>query len=116
MLANILICTLVMWGLSAIAVTPLAKRWFENAVAANPALATAGNTGSISNDMNPEMQKLYNIIYIKADVLVMGVAGFIAGLAGFPLIGFACKANAWPGMIAMIGLSFLSFHLTGGPR
>ncbi len=116
MLPNIFICTLIMWGLSSIAVTPLAKRWFTNALVANPALATIGNPESISNDMHPEIQKLYNINFIKADVFVMGVAGFIAGLAGFPLIGFAWKANAWPGMIAMIGLSFLGFHLTGGPR
>lgn len=113
MLPNIFICTLIMWGLSAIAVVPLSKRLFANAVADNPELASVANSASIGNEMQTRLDRLYNIKFIQADVLVMGIAGFIAGLAGFPLIGFAWKANAWPGLLAMIGASFLSYAMTG---
>mgnify|MGYP001614474545 CR=1 FL=1 len=112
MLPNIIICTLMMWGLSAIAVVPLSKRLFANAVAGNPALASAANSELIGDEMKAELDRLYNIKFIQADVMVMGIAGFIAGLAGFPLIGFAWKASAWPGLLAMIGASFLSYYIT----
>ena len=113
MLPNIIICTLMMWGLSAIAVVPLSKKLFASAVAGNPALASVANSGVIGDEKKAELDKLYNIKFIQADVLVMGIAGFIAGLAGFPLIGFAWKASAWPGLLAMIGASFLSYYITG---
>ena len=114
MVANILICTLIMWGLTAIAVIPLAKRMFAKAVASNPDLSLVANSESLSEEMKAKIQSLHNTMFIKADMLVMGIAGFISGLAGFPLIGFAWKANAWPGLLALMGASFLSFYATGG--
>lgn len=113
MLPNIIICTLMMWGLSVIAVVPLSKRLFASAVTGNPAFASAANSDLIGDEMKAELDRLYNVKFMQADVMVMGIAGFIAGLAGFPLIGFAWKARAWPGLIAMIGASFLSFYITG---
>jgi len=89
MLMNIFICTLIMWGLTAIAVVPLANKWFQAALAAQPALGTVVNLESVSNEMEPELQKLYNTKFIQADMLVMGIAGVIAGFSGFPLIGVA---------------------------
>jgi hypothetical protein len=111
MVANILICTLIMWGLTAIAVVPLAKRMSAKAIASNPELSLVANSESLSEEMKAKIQSLYNTMFIKADMLVMGIAGFIAGLAGFPLIGFAWKANAWPGLLALMGASFLSYQL-----
>lgn len=110
MFVNIIICTLIMWGLTSIAVVPLANRWFANAVANNPELASMANSETLTDEMKTKLQRLYNTKFIQADVLVMGIAGFIAGLAGYPLIGFAWKANAWPGLLALIGASFLSYH------
>ena len=114
MLVNIIICTLIMWGLTAIAVVPLANRWFANAVAGNSELAPAANLESVSDEMKAKLQRLYNIKFIQADVLILGIAGFIVGLAGLPLIGFAWDAKAWPGLLALIGASFLSYHIAGG--
>jgi hypothetical protein len=111
MVANVLICTLIMWGLTAIAVVPLAKRMFAKAVASNPEMSLAANSESLSEEMKAKLQSLYNTIFIKADVLVMGIAGFIVGMAGFPMFGFAWKANAWPGLLALMGASFLSYQL-----
>lgn len=114
MLPNIVICTLIMWGLTAIAVIPLSKMLFAKAVAVNPELVSAVTSEIISEEIKAKLQRLQNIKFIQADVLVMGVAGFISGLAGYPLIGFAWKANAWPGLLAMIVASFLSYHFAGG--
>lgn len=112
MLPNVFICTLIMWGLSAIAVVPLSKKLFANAVAENPELASVANSASIGNEMQTRLDRLYNIKFIQADVLVMGIAGFIAGLTGIPLIGFAWKAKAWPGFLALMGTSFLFYYIT----
>ena len=114
MLPNIVICTLIMWGLTAIAVIPLSKRLVAKAVAGDPELSSLSSFESLNNEMKEKLQKLHNIKFIQADVTVMGIAGFIAGLAGYPLIGFAWKLNAWPGLLAMVGASFLSYHVTGG--
>ena len=113
MVPNIIICTLMMWGLSAIAVVPLSKRLFASAVTGNPTFASAANSELIGDEMKDRLDRLYNSKFIQADMLVMGIAGFIAGLAGYPLIGFAWKASAWPGLLAMIGASFLSYYITG---
>lgn len=51
--------------------------------------------------------------YVGASLIVMGAAGFIAGLAGYPLIGFSTRGRSWPGMLAMIIASFVGFGLSG---
>lgn len=114
MVPNIIICTLIMWGLTAIAVMPLSKMLFAKAVAGNPELSSAANSDLLSEETKQKLRRLQNIKFVQVDVLVMGMAGLIAGFAGYPLIGFAWKANAWPGLMAMIGASFLSYHFTGG--
>jgi hypothetical protein len=112
--ANIFICTLLMWVLSAMVVVPLSRRLFEKAVAGNTELASAVNTEPVSEEIKTRLQKLQNMKFIQADVIVMGIAGAIAGMVGYPLIGISWKATAWPGLLAMIGASFLSCYLFCG--
>jgi len=111
MAANIFICTLLMWGLAAIVVIPLAQVLFRNSLQSRPDLMADGEAALITEEAREEYRKLYYTKFIQADVLVMSIAGMIAGFAGFPLIGFAWKAKAWPGLLALIGASFLAFYI-----
>ncbi|MCX5812430.1 MAG: hypothetical protein NT178_07780 [Proteobacteria bacterium] len=114
--ANIIVCTLIMWGLTAVAVMPLARLLFKNALVGNSELVTEGGSQlAVTDELITEHSKLYTVKFIQADVIVMGIAGFVAGLAGFPLIGFAWKAKAWPGLIALIAASFIGCRLAGHP-
>ena len=114
--ANIIVCTLIMWGLTAVAVIPLARILFKNALVGNSALATeGGGKVAVTNELIEQHSSLYTTKFIQADVIVMGIAGCIAGFAGFPLIGFAWKAKAWPGLIALIVTSFITCRLAGHP-
>lgn len=46
--------------------------------------------------------------FIVADVLVLGIAGFLIGLiSGYYFIGISTKAKHWPGMIAFIVASMI---------
>ncbi len=83
-------------------------------MARDPELSMVGDNEPLSEEMKRQLQSLYNRTFIKADMLVMGIAGVLAGMAGYPLIGIAWKANAWPGLLALIGTSFLSYHFSGG--
>lgn len=48
-------------------------------------------------------EEIPNKYYIIADVLVLGVAGFILGfISGYYFIGISLKARDWPGMIVFI--------------
>lgn len=106
MAGNILICTLIMWGLTTVAVVPLANRLFRNALVKGGTLALEGR-GPATKELIEEHRSLYTTKFIQSDVMVMGIAGLIAGLAGLQLIGFAWKAKAWPGLLALIAASFL---------
>jgi len=50
-------------------------------------------------------------LYVLADMLVLGCAGFIAGLLGYWWIGIAWKAREWPGVIACSVASFVGMSL-----
>jgi hypothetical protein len=115
MAANIIVCTLLMWVLTAIVVIPLTNRLFVNALSTRREFTLLGGPIKITNDLIEKYQGLYVKKYIEAGVIVSAIAGFLAGLAGFTLIGFAWKAKAWPGLLALIGASFIGSHLTGSP-
>ena len=78
MLSNVFICTLIMWALTAIAVTPLADRWVANALAENNELRLAANAEPVSDDIKKKIERLHNSKFMQADILVMGVTGLIA--------------------------------------
>lgn len=111
MAANILICTLLMWALSAAVVMPLAQALLRKTLKGRPDLTVNKRADLETEEARKQLDKLYTTKFIQVDILVMSIAGMIAGFAGFPLIGFAWKARAWPGMLALIGSSFLAFHI-----
>lgn len=113
MLPNIAVCTIAMWVLNAIAVIPLTNWLFRTSLLKAGGLAVEGAGGTMATkDLIDQHQGLYTTKYIQADLIVMGIAGFIAGLAGLQMIGFAWKAKAWPGLLAMIAASFMGYALS----
>jgi hypothetical protein len=116
MAANIVLCTVLTWVLTAVAVAPLASMLFRKALMGNGVLVADGGQGSsVTRGLIEHHNKLYTKKFVEADVIVMALAGFIAGLAGFALVGFAWKAKAWPGLLALIASSFIGCHLAGRP-
>lgn len=47
-------------------------------------------------------------------MIVLGLAGLIAGLIGYWFVGIALDLKGWPGMIAFIGLSLLGAAMHRG--
>lgn len=102
-MGNILIATAILWGLNTIFVQPLTQlmlRWKLNKPAYAHVLAMAPEAAQA------EAGRLATKIFILVDVLVMFLAGALAGLAGYPLIGIARNVRAWPGMLTLIVASF----------
>jgi hypothetical protein len=100
---NFLIATAILWGLNAVLVQPLTLamvRWKLN----NPAYAHLMQLAPEA--AQAEVGRLATKIFILVDVVVMFVAGLLAGLAGYPLIGIARNPKAWPGMLVLIVASF----------
>ncbi len=110
MLPNIAVCTIAIWVLNAIAVIPLTNWLFRTSLARAGGLAVEGAGEAVATkELVVQHQRLYTTKYIQADLIVMGIAGFIAGLAGLQMIGLAWKAKAWPGLLAMIAASFMGY-------
>jgi hypothetical protein len=102
-MGNFLIATAILWGLNTIFVQPLTQlmvRWKLN----KPAYAHLLEMGP--EGAQAEVRRLATRIFILVDVPVMFLAGALAGLAGYPLIGIARNAKAWPGMLTLIVASF----------
>lgn len=59
-----------------------------------------------------EVEAIPTGYYILADVLVLGVAGFLLGLvSGYYFIGISLRARDWPGMIVFIIASVIGSAL-----
>lgn len=111
---NFLIPTLVLWGLTALVVEPLAQASFGSR------LAEAGlapeRMASLSEDEQRKWQKIATQRYILWDVVIMGLAGLLGGLAGYYLFGISLRVKGWPGMLTFIGASLLGVSLLTGGR
>jgi hypothetical protein len=65
-------------------------------------------TGRERPEKKKKAEEIPNKYYIIADVLVLGVAGFLLGfISGYYFIGISLKARDWPGMIVFIIASLL---------
>jgi len=63
-------------------------------------------------DKKKEAEAIPTGYYILADVLVLGVAGFLLGLiTGYFFIGISWRAKDWPGMIAFVVASLIGLLL-----
>jgi len=127
-LLNFIIPTAGLWILDSTVVMPLARR-----LSAGSAKKTGG-TNSVWNGGHRLSRGTSEItgmtsrpapmpgvvesepalgIYIFISVAVLGIAGIVAGLAGYPMIGLSTRARSWPGMLAMIFGSFLGAAISG---
>lgn len=102
---GILIGTAILWGLTALFVIPLTE-WFVSRRLQEPAY-THLKAENLDESAQKELESLGTRYFILADVLILGIAGFIAGLLGYWFIGIALDARGWPGMIAFILTSVL---------
>jgi len=117
--------TLVLWGLKLITM-PLAKIFAGDKMRSPTPTAPEPpepvseeglpDVGGEQKEIKPAKPK--EVIptgpYILADVIVLGVAGFLLGLlTGSYFIGFSWKARDWPGMIVFILTSFVGSAIHG---
>jgi len=80
---------------------------------AEAGLAPAG-MASLSEDEQRKWQKIATQRYILWDVVIMGLAGLLGGLAGYYLFGISLRVKGWPGMVTFIGASLLGVSLKMG--
>jgi len=115
-----IIGTIILWVLKAIGTLPLARAL--SGVSGSPAptqpLAEGvaepaqGEAAQPTQGEAPQPAQgeaaIPTGIYIFADVIVMGAAGFLIGLVtGYYFIGFSWRARDWPGMLAFIVASVI---------
>jgi hypothetical protein len=107
LLKNILIATGIMWLLSILFVKPLTLHLLKKKLnEPNYAHLRGNDPEELNDDQKKELASLATKCYILADVLVLGIAGFIAGLLGYWFIGISLGAKGWPGVLAFIFASF----------
>jgi len=97
---GILIGTGILWAITAIFIMPLTG-WLVKNRLREPVYAHL-NRENLDESAKKELESMHSKYFILADVLVLGIAGFIAGLLGYWFIGIAWKARYWPGMIAFM--------------
>jgi len=114
-LENILIATGIVWLLSVLFVRPLTLHLLERKLSEpNYAHLRVNDPEELSDDQKKELASLATKCYILADVLVLGIAGFIAGLLGYWFIGISLEAKGWPGVLAFIFASFTGVAIRSG--
>lgn len=111
-LIGILIGTAILWGLTAIFVVPLTE-WLVARRLREPGYAHL-DAENLDERSLKELQSLVNRYFILADVLVLGIAGLLAGLLGFWFIGISFEARGWPGMITFILTSIIVSSMIAG--
>jgi hypothetical protein len=110
---SILIATGILWGLTALVVMPLTG-YLVGRKLQEPAYAHLNkDEDELSEDDKKQLESLATKYFILADVLVLGIAGFVIGLFGYYLIGIAFDRRGWPGMIAFIAASLTGVATTG---
>ncbi|HEY59259.1 MAG TPA: hypothetical protein G4N92_01010 [Anaerolineae bacterium] len=103
--------TIVIFVLHAIGTLPLARALSKGRVheSAAPAVTDADASQPQQDTTAIKVKDAIPTgIYILADVIVMGIAGFLIGLfTGYYFIGISLQARDWPGMIVFILSSLL---------
>jgi len=109
---GILIGTGILWGLTVLVVLPVARliqrHWLV------PALSSTSQDQSNKEGKVPFGGSISPSAFMIADVLVLGVAGFLLGVTtGWWFVGLAFQRYHWPGLLAFVGASWLGAHLAG---
>lgn len=110
---GILIGTLIIWVLTALIVVPLAK-WMTVRELEAKGLVPAEGMTELPEEVRTQAERTFTKNYILADMLVLGLAGFLAGLMGFLFIGISFEARGWPGIIALVAGCIAGSALSGG--
>lgn len=109
---GILIGTAILWGLNALLVAPAVGLLLNGRLKAEG--IGSESLAELPADQQQYWRRQAGIYYVFASVVILGIAGFVAGLMGFYFIGIALDPKSWPGMIAFIAASFLGVALSGG--
>jgi hypothetical protein len=106
---SILVGTLILWGVTALVVTPLAQFLASRGrVAAMSALDHCDGEGETTEAET----SMPTHCFIAADVLVLSAVGLLVGLiSGYFLVGFAWSWVRWPGILCLIIFSVLGASL-----
>jgi hypothetical protein len=108
---NIIIGTGIIWALTSLIVMPIARLLTNSRARALAHSQVDAQGALVTTQVKQEISIGY---FILVDVLVLGIAGLIAGLAwGWFFIGIAWKAKSWPGMIAFMAASFIGATIHG---
>jgi len=103
----------ILWGLTALVINPIVNAALKSRMESEGVYAE--DLRMLPPDQIQYWQGVYTRIYILWDVIILGLAGFLAGyIFGIVLIGISFSAKGWPGMLAFIGLSFLGAAMRGG--
>lgn len=109
---GILIGTGLLWGSILLVINPITK-FFTNR---RMALQSISNNHLIEDEdkLSKKTDIIYGPNFIIVSVVVLGLVGFLFGLlVGTFFIGIAWKPRYWPGIITLIGLSFLGSFIYG---
>ena len=109
-----IIGTIILWVLKAVGTMPLARRLSQSRGSPGPASRPTEEALGPAEEAGPAQgeAEIPAGMYILADVIVMGAAGFLLGLlTGYYFIGFSWKARDWPGMIVFIIASLVGSAL-----
>lgn len=111
MVANIFLCTLLLWLLKILIIIPIASIFIGKK------LVELGYDIAKIEDLNEEEKKSVQRIsvqyFIITDVIVLGIIGLIAGFLVYYFIGISLEGKGWPGMIALIICSIMGVHIRG---
>ncbi|HID62360.1 MAG TPA: hypothetical protein EYP49_06420 [Anaerolineae bacterium] len=103
---GILIGTGILWGLTVLVVLPVARliqrHWLAAAFSVtSQKQSDDGVKALFGGSISPTA-------FMIADVIVLGVAGFLLGLTtGWWFLGLAFQRYHWPGLLAFVGASWL---------
>jgi len=114
---GIVIGTGILWFLTAVLVNPLANYWTKKRLKDNnlPIPKDAKEMENLDDEMKKKIQSIFNRNYILADVLVLGISGFLLGiLSGYFFVGISFEGKSWPGMLVFIISSITGSILHGG--
>lgn len=95
LIASLILSVLEMWVVAPLAVSRLRRRIAVQGMPEDPAVTV----------------KLARSVYIRTDVLVLAVAGVVAGLFGHWFIGISLRWRGWPGVLTFMVSSFVTCFL-----
>lgn len=111
-----IIGTAILWLLTAVIVNPLANFWTQKKLKQEsiPVPKNANEIEILDEGAKKKMQSFFTRNYILADILVLGIAGFLLGIiSGNFFLGISFERRSWPGILVFITSSIAGSLLHG---